>query len=331
MKTYKAIYIEKSSEGTFSSSLVNRSVDDLPEGEVLIKVQYSALNYKDAMSIHGIKGITREYPHQPGVDAAGIVEQSSESSLNIGDEVIVTGYDLGMNTAGGLAEYIRVPANWVIKCPKGMTLKESMCFGTAGLTAQLCLNKLERMGLVKDQGPVLVTGSTGGVGSIAVALLSNAGYEVIASSGKSEQIDFLKSLGAKEVMDRHELSEVNKRPLLKEQYAGIIDVVGGETLVNAMKMLKPGASAACCGLVQSPQLNGTVLPFILRGVNLLGVDSVEIALSEKEKCWKKLAEVAKDSSIKLLTEEVVLADVPEAITRLFSGSVVGHILVKVAS
>ena len=329
MATYKAFYIQANNDGTFHRSIVQRDIDDLPANEVLIKVQYSSLNYKDAMSAHGNTGVTRAFPHQGGIDAAGLVEASASGEFKPGDKVIVTGYDLGMNTAGGLAQYIRVPAAWVLRCPRGLNPKRSMLFGTAGLTAQLCINKLQQMGVTPEKGQVLVTGATGGVGSIAVALLASAGYNVVASTGKVEQAEMLRTLGANEVIDRTELGEFNKRPMLKERFAGAVDVVGGDTLANVIKSLKAGGSVACCGLVQSPAFEATVLPFILRGVNLLGVDSVEIPLPDKQAAWKKLARSAKLPAIELLNEEITLKQVPGALEGLLAAGMIGHTLVKI--
>jgi acrylyl-CoA reductase (NADPH) len=329
MTTYKALYIQPKDDGSFQRSIVQRDIGDLPPNDVLIRVQYSSLNFKDAMSAHGNKGVTREFPHQGGIDAAGVVEESSSIQFKQGDKVLVTGYDLGMNTAGGLAQYIRVPASWVLPCPRGLNPKHSMLFGTAGLTAQLCINKLQRMGLTADQGQVLVTGATGGVGSIAVALLANAGYEVVASSGKPDQTDMLKAIGAREVIDRAEFGEPNKRPMLKERFAGAVDVVGGDTLSNVIKSIKAGGSVACCGLVQSAAFEASVLPFILRGVNLLGVDSVEIPLAEKQAAWKQLARCAKLAAIARLNTEISLKQVPEALGKLFTGGMAGHTIVKI--
>lgn len=329
MANYRALYILEHDNGDFTQSIVNRDTSDLPENDVLIKVQFSSLNFKDAMAAHGNRGVTREFPHQGGIDAAGVVEQSASGAFKPGDKVVVTGYDLGMNTPGGLAGYIRVPAAWILPCPRGLAGKRSMQFGTAGLTAQLCINKLLQMGLRPDHGQVLVTGATGGVGSIAVALLANAGFEVVASSGKAQQTQWLKDIGASEVIDRAQLSEFNKRPMLKERFAGAVDVVGGDTLGNVIKSLKAGGSVACCGLVQSPAFDATVLPFILRGVNLLGVDSVEIPLSEKQAAWKQLGRCAKLPAIALINTEISLKKVPEALANLFAGGVTGHTLVKI--
>lgn len=328
MALYQAILIEEA-DSQFSRKIIERNTEELPEGELLIKVHYSALNQKDAMCAHGNRGVTKNFPHQPGIDAAGVIEQSSSSEFSAGDEVIVTGYDLGMNTPGGLGEYIRVPAKWVIRRPDGMTLKQAMQFGTAGLTAALCIDKLERAGLEPGQGPVLVTGATGGVGSIAIVLLSNAGYQVVASSGKPEQEDFLLGLGAEKIIDRSILSEENRRPLLGSQYAGAIDVVGGHTLANTLKSMLPGSSVACCGLVQSINVNVNLIPFIILGVNLLGVDSVEIPLSKKQAMWQRLAKVAALPGIEKLNAEISLSEVPEQLEHLYAAGMVGHTVVKV--
>ena len=328
MATYKAFYIQANDDGSMQRSIVQRDTNDLPANDVLIKVQYSSLNFKDAMSAHGNKGVTREFPHQGGIDAAGVIEECSSGEFQPGDKVIVTGYDLGMNTAGGLAQYICVPAAWVLRCPRGLNPKHSMQFGTAGLTAQLCINKLQQMGVTPDRGPVLVTGATGGVGSIAVALLSSMGYTVVASSGKADQTRMLKEIGASEVIDRAEFGEADKRPMLRERFAGAVDVVGGDTLSNVIKSLQAGGSVACCGLVQSPAFEATVLPFILRGVNLLGVDSVQISLAEKQAAWKQLARSAKLPAIERLNKEISLTQVPAALEGLFTGGMIGHTLVK---
>lgn len=330
MTTYRALYIEEQADGSYSRTIADRSTTELPQGELLVKVGYSSLNFKDAMSAHGNTAVTRAFPHQGGIDAAGVIEESTDPVFKVAEHVIITGYDLGMNTAGGLAEYIRVPASWAIKCPPKLGPRESMLFGTAGLTAQLCINKLLRMGLSKEQGPVLVTGASGGVGSIAVALLANSGFEVVASSGKKDQIELLKSIGAAAVIDRAELGEANKRPMLKERFAGAVDVVGGDTLANAIKSIKAGGSVACCGLVQSPALPATVLPFILRGVNLLGVDSVEIPLAEKHAAWEQLAACADLGSIAKINQEISLSDVPEALVTLHNGGMKGHTIVNIA-
>ena len=327
MPQYKSVWIEAQNE-EFLTHIVERNSDDLNSDELLIQVHYSSLNFKDALSSAGNKGVTRHFPHQPGIDAAGIVVKSSVAEFTAGDEVIVTGYDLGMNTAGGLGQYIAIPAKWAIKKPQGLSLRQSMLFGTAGLTAGLCVNKLLQMGLETSAGDVLVTGSTGGVGSIAINLLHQQGFTVIASSGKPDKLDFLKSIGAAELLDRKTLSQSNKKPLLAERFSAAIDVVGGQTLSNVLKQIKAGGSVAICGLVESAQFDATVLPFILRGINLLGVDSVEIPLAEKQSVWQSLSELDDYAALEIINTEINLEEVPETLALMLKGASEGHYIVK---
>jgi putative YhdH/YhfP family quinone oxidoreductase len=258
-----------------------------------------------------------------------VVEASSVAEFNAGDEVIVTGYDLGMNTAGGFSQYIRIPASWAIKRPQGLSLRAAMVLGTAGLTAALCIDKLEQAGVTPDAGPILVTGATGGVGSIAVALLAKLGYTVAASTGKVEQGEFLKQLGAQQIVLRSELQQGVERPMLKEQWAGAVDTVGGDILFNVVKSLRYGGSVACCGLTAGIAFNANVLPFILRGVNLLGVDSVELPLVVKASMWDKLSVQWKLDGLDPLVTEVDLEQLPEAIGQILAGKLVGRVLVRV--
>lgn len=327
MTTFKAFWVEKNDEGT-EHSVIERSIDDLPAGDVLIRVQYSSLNYKDAMSSKGLPGVTRNYPHTPGIDAAGIVEASDDPAFSKGDEVVVIGFDLGMNTPGGYGEFIRVPANWITPLPTGMSLRESMIIGTAGLTAALCFDKLLQMGAKPDDGPVVVTGASGGVGSVAVALLASQGFEVVASSGKADKHDYLKSLGASSVIERAQLEAENPRPMAGTDYAHGVDTVGGETLSNVIKSLKHSGSVAICGLVASPAFNITVLPFILRNVNVLGIDSVELPINEKTRVWHRLATDWKVPGLESMVVEVGLDGLSAEIDRIFAGGVAGRTLVK---
>ena len=328
MSSFKALQTSESAEGRFETRIIEREVSELPAGEVLIRVSYSSLNYKDALSASGNRGVTRNYPHTPGIDAAGIVVESSASGYSEGDEVIVTGYDLGMNTAGGFGQFIRVPATWVIKRPSGLSLRDAMALGTAGLTAALCVDKLERAGLVPGDAPVLVTGATGGVGSIAVALLSQLGYNVAAVTGKVEQTQFLTSLGATQVIERSALQSGTEKPMLKEQWAGAVDTVGGDILFNVIKSLQRGTSVACCGLTAGTNFQANVLPFILRGVNLLGVDSVEIPRSVKASMWDKLSAQWKLPNLNELVQEISLEELPQAIERTLAGQQTGRMLVR---
>ncbi|HEX5844136.1 MAG TPA: YhdH/YhfP family quinone oxidoreductase [Pseudomonas sp.] len=327
MSRFSALQARENAAGQFEQVIVQREIDELPAGELLVRVKYSSLNYKDALSASGNRGVTRNFPHTPGIDAAGVVEASSVAEFSVGDEVIVTGYDLGMNTSGGFAQYIRIPASWALKRPQGLSLREAMVLGTAGLTAALCVDKLEQAGVTPDAGPILVTGATGGVGSIAVALLSKLGYSVSASTGKAEQAEFLKVIGAHEVVPRSQLQDGAQRPLLKEQWGGAVDTVGGDILVNVLKSLRYGGSAACCGLTAGVTLNASVLPFILRGVNLLGVDSVELPLVAKASMWDRLSLQWK-LQLDALVSEVELQQLPQAISQILAGAQVGRVLVR---
>ncbi len=275
-------------DGEYTGSEQTLHVSDLPENDVLIRVSHSSLNYKDALSASGNKGVTRKFPHTPGIDAAGEVVEASSGPFSAGDKVLVTGYDLGMNTDGGFGEYIRVPANWCVAMPEGWDARTAMIYGTAGLTAGLCVQKLLTMGAAPEQGKVAVSGASGAVGSVAVELLANLGFEVVAISGKQDHADALRNLGASEVLGRDALA-AEKKPLLKPAFANAVDTVGGGPLAELLKQIHPGGSVSCCGLVAGPQLETTVLPFILRGNNLLGVDSVEIPLVEKQAVWDRFS------------------------------------------
>lgn len=326
---YKALLVSQDSAGNFVPQVVSRELDELPAGEVLIRVRYSSLNYKDALSASGNRGVTRSYPHTPGIDAAGVVEQSTVADFAAGDEVIVTGYDLGMNTAGGFSQYIRVPAAWLIRRPQGLSLREAMLLGTAGLTAALCVDKLEQNGLDKAAGVVLVTGATGGVGSIAVTLLHKLGYSVAAATGKAEQGEFLRQLGAGQIVSRQELEEGAEKPMLRERWAAAVDTVGGDILFNVVKSLRYGGSAACCGLTAGIGFKASVLPFILRGVNLLGVDSVELPLAVKAAMWERLSGPWKLECLDGLVHEIGLEELPQIIVQMLAGKTVGRYLLRI--
>jgi acrylyl-CoA reductase (NADPH) len=329
-QSFRALRSDKTDQG-FVCLLADRNVADLPAGDVLIRVEWSSLNYKDALSATGRPGVTRQYPHTPGVDAAGVVVSASDGPWKAGDRVAVTGYDLGMNTDGGYGEYIRVPADWVVKLPEGMTCRYAMLLGTAGLTAALCVESLLDTGLAPDQGEVLVTGASGGVGSIAVALLARLGFNVVAGTGKADSADWLKSLGASAIISRDELQAGVGKALLKPRWAGVVDTVGGDILVNALKSVRYGGSAACCGMAASGELHGSVFPFILRGINLLGVDSVELPLDIKQQVWDVLADEWRiDKPERLLAAEVSLDELADWFPRILAGQVRGRVLVKVA-
>jgi len=325
---FRAFRVEKNESG-FVRSVIERDVEDLPEGDVLIDVQYSSLNYKDALSATGNPGVTRVFPHTPGIDAAGSVLASTDTRFAEGDAVVVIGFDLGMGTSGGFAERIRVPANWVVKLPEGLTARESMLIGTAGFTAAECVQKLEQAGMTPDSGPILVTGATGGVGSVAVKLLATLGYEVAAVTGKPEQHDWLRSLGASELLTREAAAEGAEKPLLAERWGGVVDTVGGDILFNGVKSLRYGCSLAACGLVAAPQFGASVLPFILRHVNLLGIDSVQLPLPQKTQIWSRLATDWK-LDLSELEETLSLHDLSAAIDRILAGQMVGRGLVDLS-
>ncbi len=312
-------------DGEYRGSEQTLSTADLPDGEVLIKVSHSSLNYKDALSASGNKGVTRSFPHTPGIDAAGEVVESKTGAPAIGTQVIVTGYDLGMNTAGGFGEYIRVPAAWCVPMATGWNARTAMIYGTAGLTAGLCVQKLLTMGAKPEQGKVAVTGASGAVGSVAVEILANLGFDVVAISGKADHSDALKSLGAKEVVGRDALAE-DKKPMLKPVFANAVDTVGGNPLAELLKQILPGGSVSICGLVAGPQLNTTVLPFILRGVNLLGVDSVEIPLADKEAVWNKLSGEWECPKTEASAKDISRAELDGALKAFLKGESAGKIV-----
>ena len=325
MTTFRAFLVEKNEDRTFTRSVVDRELDDLPAGELLIDVKFSSLNYKDALSATGNPGVTRSYPHTPGIDAAGTILESAVANFTAGDEVVVIGFDLGMNTSGGFGERVRVPAAWAVPLPQGLSLEEAMILGTAGFTAALSIHKLERTGMSPEGGPILVSGATGGVGSVAIKLLDQLGYEPHAVTGKEDQHEFLKSIGAREILSREDLEAGSDRPLLKEQWGGVVDTVGGGMLFNAIKGLRYGQSAAACGLVNSPNIPASVLPFILRHVNLLGIDSVEQPLAEKIEIWGKLAGEWKLTGLTELKKSTFsLNTLSEAIDRILDGEMVGR-------
>ncbi len=322
---FQALVVEETEPKTFTRSIRERFIDDLPDGEVVIRVNYSSLNYKDALSATGNRGVTRSFPHTPGIDAAGVVEVSDVEAFAPGDKVIVTSYDLGMNTPGGFGQYIRVPADWVVPLPEGLTMEESMVLGTAGFTAAMSVERLVP-GLAPDQGPVLVTGATGGVGSLACAILAKLGYEVAAVSGKPDD-GFLKSLGVKEVIGRQTFLENTGPPVLKPRWAGVVDTVGGDILATAIKSTQENGNVTCCGLVASPKLPITVFPFILRGVSLFGIDSQHCPMPLRQDLWDCLAKDWKPDMPEAMITKISLSNLDESIEKILKGQVKGRTLV----
>lgn len=326
----KAYVVEKTEDKEFIFGIKEVDIPTIGEDEVLIKATYSSLNFKDALSSIGNPGVTRVFPHITGIDVAGVIENSNSSEFKKGDEVLITGYDFGMNTNGGHSEFVKAPASWVVKKPNNISDKELMIYGTAGLTAALSVNELINNGVTPSKGEVLVTGATGGVGSIAVAILKKLGFEVVAISGKKEREDYLKKLGAKEVILRDEFDVENPKPMTAERFAGVIDTVGGNILAQALKAIKYDGVATCCGLTSSFELNTNVFPFILRGVRLIGIDSVECKKTKKIAAWEKIAYDYKIDSLNDITTEISMNEISEAYKKLLSGKAVGRYLVKIS-
>jgi acrylyl-CoA reductase (NADPH) len=327
---FRALVVEEIGENKFARTIKERTINDLPAGDVLIRVHYSSLNYKDALSASGNKGVTKNYPHTPGIDASGIVEESGSDDLKPGDEVLVTGYDLGANTSGGYGEYIRVPSDWVVKLPKGLSLRESMVYGTAGFTAALSVYKIAEHGVNPAMGEVLVTGATGGVGSMAAGILAKSGYHVVASTGKSDQKQYLTDLGVKEVIGREDVKDSSGRPLLKARWAGVVDTVGGEILATAIKSAKQHGVVTCCGNVASADLPINVYPFILRGVSLIGIDSAYCPMDIRKKVWDKIADEWKIENLDIVSTEVSLGGLDKHIELILQGKGKGRVVVNLS-
>lgn len=329
-QSFKALVVTEIAEKKFVRDIRQRELKDLPAGELIVEVKFSSLNYKDALSASGNKGVTRKYPHTPGVDAAGVVADSTTKSFSVGEQVLITGFDLGMNTAGGFGQFVSVPAAWAVRPPQGLTLRDSMAYGTAGLTAALCILRLLAGGLSKELGEVLVTGSTGGVGSIALSILAKLGFDVVAATGKTGEEAYLKHLGAKEVISREEANDTSGRPLQKGRWAGVVDTVGGNILATALKSSKYGGLIAACGNAMSPDLNVNVFPFILRGVSLLGVDSVEVPMRGRTMAWQKLAgDWRLDLGGDLITE-CSLDELNPKIDQMLKGEMRGRVVVDLS-
>ena len=328
-RTFEALVVEEAGD-TFVRGIRQRRLEDLPAGDVLVRVAYSSLNYKDALSATGHRGITRHYPHTPGVDAAGVVVASDAPAFAPGDPVIVTGFDLGMNTPGGFGQYIRVPAPWLVPLPAGLTLEESMALGTAGFTAGLAADALLGAGTPAD-GDVLVTGASGGVGSMAVAILARLGYPVVAATGKAGAADFLRGLGAREVIGREAVMEDAAKPLGRVRWGGVVDTVGGDMLVSAIKATRPFGLVTCSGMVASERLDLTVFPFILRGVTLKGINSQTCPMDQRLVVWERLAGEWKPPGLDAIARQVGLAEVNDCIDEILAGRLTGRIVVRLGA
>lgn len=325
MEIFKAFRVEEV-EGGFVSAIKEMPFQELEQGEVLVKVHYSSLNYKDALSASGNKGVTRNYPHTPGIDAVGTIVKSSSENFSVEENVIVTSYDLGMNTNGGFAEYVKVPASWVVKLPKNLSMKEAMIIGTAGLTAGMSVLKLVET-VKPDHGNVVVSGATGGVGSLSVLILSKLGYNVTAITGKESEKQYFEDLGV-EVISRKDFEEMQKRPLLKPLFAGGIDTVGGVILENIIKTVKPLGVVTCCGNVASIKLDLTVFPFILRGISLIGIDSQNYPMKYREQIWNKLADEWKLDNLEGNSTTITFNELSRKLSSMLQGKLKGRTVLK---
>ena len=325
--SFPALVIREQADGTFFRSVEHKQICDLPDGNVLVKVDYSSLNYKDALSASGNRGVTKKYPHTPGIDAAGTVVQSNTGTFSSGDKVIVSGYDFGMNTAGGFARFIRVPSDWVMHRPQSLSAKICMQIGTAGFTAAQSVLAIQDMGVRPDHGSVLVTGATGGVGSVAVALLKGSGYTVVAATGKEEEYPWLRKLGADDFLSRKQAAIGADRMLLRERWAGVIDTVGGPILTTAIKSTKYDGTVTCCGNAASGDLPLNVYPFILRGVKLIGIDSAQCPMSRRKEIWQKLATLWDMQFLDSMSSTITLEGLGEVIDRMLQGKIRGRTVI----
>lgn len=319
--------VRKDASGQVTAGIEKISLSDLPAGEVLIRVACSSLNYKDALATLAHPGVVRKLPHVPGIDCAGTVVESSSSDYHEGEEVLVTGYDLGAGHWGGYSEYVRVPAEWAVALPQGLTVRDTMIYGTAGFTAAQCVAAIVDCGITPDRGSVLVTGATGGVGSIAVAILARIGYDVEAVTGKPEHHDWLRQLGAKKILDRGELIDTTDRPLLSARWAAAVDTVGGNPLATILRSLEHRGCVAACGLVAGVELNTTVYPFILRGVTLAGIDSAKCPRKERMEMWEKLSGPWNISQLTDIADEITLDELPDRVQKILAGKIVGRTIV----
>jgi len=330
MDKFRALIVEEVSENIFQRKILKKTTDFLKENDTLIKVAYSTLNFKDALSARGHKGITRNYPHIPGIDASGIVINSKSGKFKSGDKVLVTGYDMGMNTFGGFSELISVPSDWIVPLPENLSLREAMIFGTAGFTVGLSIDSILENYISPDDGSVLVTGATGGVGSLAVMMLSKIGFKVIASTGKAEKTEFLQSIGANEVISRNDVINETEKPLLPKKWIAVLDNVGGLTLSTAIRSTSNHGVICAIGNTSSDKFSISVYPFILRGVRLIGIDSAETEMSKRLKIWQKISTDWKPNNLDLIVKETNLDSLSEEIDLMLQGKQCGKVLIKIS-
>ena len=327
MGKFKAYVIEKAEKGT-TGALTEFDEANLMDGDVTVRVEYSTLNYKDGLAVTGSAPVVRRFPMIAGIDLAGTVESSTNPNWKAGDKVVLNGWGLGETHLGAYAEKARVKGDWLVRLPADMSARDAMAIGTAGYTAMLAVMALERHGLKPDSGPIVVTGAAGGVGSVAIAILARLGFTVIATTGRTQEADYLKGLGASEILDRNELSGPAK-PIAKERWAGGIDSVGSTTLANLLSMTRYGGAIAACGLAGGMDLPGSVAPFILRGVCLYGIDSVMCPLPKRNEAWKRLEKDLDRQKLATMTTEIGLSELPGVAANILKGQVRGRIVVKI--
>jgi len=330
MNKFRALIVEEISENFFQRNVLEKSTDYLKKNDTFIKVCYSTLNFKDALSARGHKGITRNYPHIPGIDASGIVIESKSDKFKTGDKVLVTGYDMGMNTFGGFSELISVPAEWIVPLPDNLSLKESMIFGTAGFTVGLSIDAILHNYITPEDGSVLVTGATGGVGSLAVMMLSKIGFKVIASTGKVDRTEFLLAIGADEVISRDDVINETEKPLLPKKWIAVLDNVGGQTLSTAIRATSNHGVVCSIGNTSSDKFWTSVYPFILRGVRLIGIDSAETQMTKRLNIWQNISTIWKPDKLDLIVKEINLESLSNEIDLMLQGKQCGKVLIKIS-
>ncbi len=327
LSTFPCYLVRQGGDSPATAGVEMVSENDLPPGEVLVHVAYSSLNYKDAMACQGHPGIVRSFPHVPGIDCAGTVVESAAGECQPGDEVLVTGYELGSGRWGGFARYVRVPAEWVVRLPEGLSAREAMVYGTAGFTAAQCVTAIVERGIRPEDGPVVVTGATGGVGALSVAILAKLGYAVAAVTGKAARHDWLRDLGATRILERDEIVDASDRPLLAARWAAAVDTVGGRPLETILRATRYRGCVAACGLVAGPELALSVYPFILRGVTLAGIDSAKCPRPQRLEMWRRLAGEWRVANLGRLAEEVSLDELGERVSEMLAGRHAGRTLV----
>jgi putative YhdH/YhfP family quinone oxidoreductase len=328
---FRCYLVERDADKKITAGVVSRPIEDLPAGDVLIRVAWSSLNFKDALAASGRPGVAKKYPHIPGIDASGTVAESNAAAFKPGQKVLVTGFDLGAAAWGGYSEYIRVPAAWVVPLPAALTLRESMIFGTAGFTAAMAFEALIEQGITSDRGEIVVTGATGGVGSIAVAFLAKSGYRVAAVTGKPEAAGYLTQLGATTIMTRDDVNDTSGKPLLAGRWAGAVDTVGGNTLATIIRSTDRSGCVTASGLVGGIDLPLTVMPFILRGVKLVGIDSAEYPIGRRPALWERMAGEWRPADLESMVASTVELDgLDEPVREILAGKIRGRVLVRVA-